>query len=114
MKFSKRFSKVARESGDVVYRRIQKLPLGIKLNAMAFELAETSPLPRAHDISVSVNGALLFRGTFTGGRRCEQKFDKPIAMPRGEHEILTSCSGFGAMEPVDVTIEVDVSMSLFS
>ena len=114
MKFSKRFSKVARESGDVVYRRLQKLPLGIKLNGLAFELAETQPQPRSHDITIAVNGAVLVQGSFAGGRKYEQKLDKPFALGRGEHEILTTCSGFDALEPVDVLIEVDVSMSLFS
>lgn len=114
MKFSKRFSKVARESGQVVYRRLQKLPLGIKLSAIAFELTETEPQPRSHDISVAVDGAVLVQGAFIGGKKYVQTLDKPFTLGRGEHEILTTCGGFNALEPVDVLIEVDVSMSLFS
>ena len=114
MKFSKRFSKVARESGEVVYRRLQKLPLGIKLNGLAFELTETQPQPRSHDISIMVDGEVLVQGSFAGGQKYAQKLEKPFALSRGEHEILTTCGGFDALEPVDVVIEVDVSMTLFS
>ena len=114
MKFSKQFAKVAREDGVVRWRREQALPLGVKLNALAITLAETAPQPRPHRLAVSLDGVELFEETIVGGETYICKLEKPLPVPRGAHEILTLCDGFAPMEPVAVTIEADVSMSLFS
>ena len=114
MKFSKRFARVSREDGAVHWRRAQALPLDVKLNALAITLAETATRPRAHRLQVSIDGVELLEAAIAGGETYSRKLDKPLALARGQHEMLALCDGFAALEPIEVTIEVDVSMALFS
>ena len=113
MKFSKAMKKVARWDGNMIYRRVQTLPLGVKFREFKISIRDEAGIERPHALTISYNGEQIVEAYFIDGEPVSQVFDPPLVMARGAAEIKVVCTGFDPFEEINADITVDFALAVF-
>lgn len=113
MNFSKAIKKVARWDGNMVYRRVQTLPLRVKFREFKIAIRDDGGIERPHLLTISYNGEKIVETYFIDGEPISQVFDPPLAMARGTAEIKVVCTGFAPFEEIDADVTVDFALAVF-
>ena len=113
MKITRQVTKVTHANGSLVYRRIQKMPVGIKIRELSARIVNAPDAVRSHAVRMEYNGQAIVEGMFDDVQPVSRVFDPPLPVPRGTAEFRVVCTGFNAAEEVTAAVTIDVSVALF-
>jgi hypothetical protein len=113
MKITREVTKITHPNGSLVYRRLQKMPVGVKIKELSARIVGGETLMRQHSIRIEYNGQPIVEGAFESHLPIASTFEPPLAVPRGTAEFRVICTGFAPEEPVTAAVTVDFSFAMF-
>lgn len=113
MKLTREVTKVTHDNGSLVYRRLQTLPLGVKIRELSAVMKSGALGVRQHSIKMDYNGKTIVEQLIQSDQKLVQHFDPPLTVARGQAEFKVVCTGFDPETPVTATVTLDFSIALF-
>ena len=113
MKITRQITKITHPNGSLVYRRVQKMPVGVKIKELSARIVNDRGHIGQHSVRLEYNGQAIVEGMFESTQAVARVFDPPLPVERGSAEFKVTCTGFAAEEEVTAAVTVDFSFALF-